>query len=517
MLGETILKGILYFLLKAKYLKRQKVNNRWKYWYKPESQRGAHEFTKQKFEKKTKLTDSTHKDAIEKILQNNGHVNLKILRDYPDLVKKYNQESRIIAADKIRAKVKASKAQPESPKVESKIDDKKSMEEPKKLEGNYGSGINISKVNYGGIAHYKIKSPYLPDLVSKIQELKSLYYLLPKEQRIKIGTLTFDRDNKAWYIPLDYRDKISEIMQSYPEKVEQNNPIEKIQENTPSYSTKEYRVGEIIDTPAGKKTVIKVNSKYISEDGLSFNLLQDKGYLYQPVLRDSTSEDLKKDAEFKNEQNVSLEKDKLKKSLRNNVFNSVKSLYESMGNTIKPEKIDYPKGKEVNAGFRGDILILGDDNRVYRAIYNGRDGDDWSYNNSGSYIIEYSENPEAVKKIKTVISENDKYISVLKQEELEKDKIANDFIAKKEQNKIKLNRGNAEYDPHSDSYTVSFPYNQNDITEIKKISGSKYNPESKTWSIPNDGFSKKKLQEIFRLPAKELSNNQKRKIARPYF
>lgn len=128
MTGEITLKALLYYILKAKYLKRQKVGNRWKYWYKPASQRGAHEFTKKVFEKKTKLTDSTHKDSVEKILQNGGHVNLRILRDYPDLAKKYNQEYRLVAADKIRARVKGIK---ESAKVPSSTTDDKGREEKK--------------------------------------------------------------------------------------------------------------------------------------------------------------------------------------------------------------------------------------------------------------------------------------------------------------------------------------------------------------------------------------------------
>ncbi len=118
--AETLLKGLLYFILKAKYLKREKRNNRWKYWYKPESQRGAHEFTKQKFEKKTGLTDSTHKDSVERILQNSGHVNLRILRDYPDLAKKYNQGHRIEMADKIRARVKEKSSQVPNSKPDDK-------------------------------------------------------------------------------------------------------------------------------------------------------------------------------------------------------------------------------------------------------------------------------------------------------------------------------------------------------------------------------------------------------------
>ena len=118
-LVSTLIKGMLYLILKAKqggkYLSRKQVIDKrtgrktWKYKYKPVQQRGAHEVTRSKFEKVTKLSGDEHKNQIEHALQNGVHVSLHVLRDYPDLIVKYHQQARIAKADKIRAKVKASK------------------------------------------------------------------------------------------------------------------------------------------------------------------------------------------------------------------------------------------------------------------------------------------------------------------------------------------------------------------------------------------------------------------------
>ena len=118
-LVSTLIKGMLYLILKAKqggkYLSRKQVIDKrtgrktWKYKYKPMQQRAAHEVTRSKFEKVTKLSGDEHKNQIEHALQNGVHVSLHVLRDYPDLIVKYHQQARIAKADKIRAKVKASK------------------------------------------------------------------------------------------------------------------------------------------------------------------------------------------------------------------------------------------------------------------------------------------------------------------------------------------------------------------------------------------------------------------------
>lgn len=110
---------MLYYILKAKqggkYLDRKKVVDRktgkmrYKYKYKPMQQRAAHEVTRNKFEKVTKLSGDEHKNQIEHALQNGIHVSLHVLRDYPDLAVKYHQQARLAKADKIRAKVKTHK------------------------------------------------------------------------------------------------------------------------------------------------------------------------------------------------------------------------------------------------------------------------------------------------------------------------------------------------------------------------------------------------------------------------
>ena len=116
---STLIKGMLYLILKAKqggkYLDRKKVVDRktgkmrYKYKYKPMQQRAAHEVTRNKFEKVTKLSGDEHKNQIEHALQNGIHVSLHVLRDYPDLAVKYHQQARLAKADKIRAKVKTHK------------------------------------------------------------------------------------------------------------------------------------------------------------------------------------------------------------------------------------------------------------------------------------------------------------------------------------------------------------------------------------------------------------------------
>lgn len=131
-LVSTLIKGMLYLILKAKqggkYLSRKQVIDKrtgrktWKYKYKPMQQRAAHEVTRGKFEKVTKLSGDEHKNQIEHALQNGIHVSLHVLRDYPDLAVKYHQQARLAKADKIREKVKASKV-----KKEVKVDDSKSQ------------------------------------------------------------------------------------------------------------------------------------------------------------------------------------------------------------------------------------------------------------------------------------------------------------------------------------------------------------------------------------------------------
>lgn len=106
----------------GKYLKRWQVTdprtgkNKWVYKYKPISQRGAHEITRERFRKVTKIADETHRAAVEKALQDGHSISMRILKDYPDLVQKYNKTAKVRNFDRISAKVKEAKQKIESAK-----------------------------------------------------------------------------------------------------------------------------------------------------------------------------------------------------------------------------------------------------------------------------------------------------------------------------------------------------------------------------------------------------------------
>lgn len=121
----------------GKYLKRWQVTDprtgrkKWAYKYKPISQRGAHEITKDRFRKVTKIADETHRAAVEKALQDGHSISMRILKDYPDLVQKYNKTAKVRNFDRISAKAKEAKQKEESARQESKeVVSKKEITKP---------------------------------------------------------------------------------------------------------------------------------------------------------------------------------------------------------------------------------------------------------------------------------------------------------------------------------------------------------------------------------------------------
>jgi hypothetical protein len=202
-----LIKGMFYLILKAKqggkYLSRKEIVNRktgkksYQYKYKPLQQRAAHEVTRNKFEKVTKLSGDEHKNQIERALQNNIPVSLHVLRDYPDLAKKYNQGHRIEQADKISARVKASKKSsqvPNSP-TENKGREEKKMEMTreetlaylKKNQEAYSKKPNQLKEGFDSNKIYEILPKY------SIEELRKLDY--PELRKIAgMGYRNMDKD-----------------------------------------------------------------------------------------------------------------------------------------------------------------------------------------------------------------------------------------------------------------------------------------------------------------------------------
>lgn len=197
---STLIKGMLYLILKAKqggkYLDRKKVVDRktgkmrYKYKYKPMQQRAAHEVTRGKFEKVTKLSGDEHKNQIEHALQNGIHVSLHVLRDYPDLAVKYHQQARLAKADKIRAKVKASKEKliTQKPLIdefnkfskEYDLKQKEIRDKEEKLRGNIKPVLDLSKIKDALSVIMKVNEKLLAEKLSNkadsfFNEVRDIY------------------------------------------------------------------------------------------------------------------------------------------------------------------------------------------------------------------------------------------------------------------------------------------------------------------------------------------------------
>ena len=209
-LVSTLIKGMLYFILKAKqggkYLSRKQVIDKrtgrktWKYKYKPMQQRAAHEVTRGKFEKVTKLSGDEHKSQIEHALRNGIHVSLHVLRDYPDLAVKYHQQARLAKADKIRAKVKASKV-----KNEVKVDDTKGMTTNESLNPLPEGIENLAKIYLNDEFKYKVFTGYIPskdrfNRVSNLQNFKSMVNFFSKKTPSVEGLTTPKLDKIRFYL-----------------------------------------------------------------------------------------------------------------------------------------------------------------------------------------------------------------------------------------------------------------------------------------------------------------------------
>lgn len=208
---STLIKGMLYFILKAKqggkYLDRKRVVDKktgkmvWgNYKYKPMQQRAAHEVTRGKFEKVTKLSGDEHKNQIEHALQNGIHVSLHVLRDYPDLAVKYHQQARLAKADKIRAKVKASKV-----KNEVKVDDTKGMTTNESLKPLPEGIENLAKIYLNDEFKYKVFTGYIPskdrfNRVSNLQNFKSMVNFFSKKTPSVEGLTTPKLDKIRFYL-----------------------------------------------------------------------------------------------------------------------------------------------------------------------------------------------------------------------------------------------------------------------------------------------------------------------------
>lgn len=147
------------------------------------------------------------------------------------------------------------------------------------------------------------------------------------------------------------------------------------------------KVGEVIRHPYQDKQALLIvptrqKSRYIREDGLSFGLDTDSGYLFTVEYRLATEEETR--AFLLAEEEV-----KQKKARRAELFlvqGRVASTIRTRGQ--RPEQAA-PKGRQWPEKKRYDndyFLVDEEAGQIWLVVYNGRDGDGWDANNWMSSI-----------------------------------------------------------------------------------------------------------------------------------
>ncbi len=120
--------------------------------------------------------------------------------------------------------------------------------------------------------------------------------------------------------------------------------------------------------------VVKTKSEYISEDGLSFGVGDEEGYLYIAECREATKEEA---------ENIIKKELKIAETKKaKNELKEIKNYIQQNGE--RPKGWHAPEGKSMfntqNIYGSGDWFII-DENYIWYIMNNGMDGDNWSLNN----------------------------------------------------------------------------------------------------------------------------------------
>ena len=214
-----------------------------------------------------------------------------------------------------------------------------------------------------------------------------------KDQAKKHGA-RFDGDRKQWYV---IGKDVPEALEQYlPDDSGGGRPNDKRPgngqpeqkeagqytiSNGSGYGGSPYKTGETIrsnrkDLPE-YVTVIRASQRYYGEDGMSFGVGDDSGYVYTATVREATREEA---APVRARE----EAKKARKQAKEMLLSIAREIRE---NGDRPElqgapagvRIDMP-GNPENIHGGGEWFVIGQD-RVWHVRNNGADGDDWSANN----------------------------------------------------------------------------------------------------------------------------------------
>jgi hypothetical protein len=173
-------------------------------------------------------------------------------------------------------------------------------------------------------------------------------------------------------------------------------PTWKIQDGS-GYGGSAFRVGQTLREPykapgeARIVTVLTASQRYFSDDGMSFGVGDDQGYVYMATVREATPEEA---APIRAAEERAELTDRLGKAARERFgwlyapTEDATTPDEVPGNVLNLPCVQVVPPWRQRMSVSPDFLAVDETaGLVYSLSYNGADGDNWSYNNLPGYVV----------------------------------------------------------------------------------------------------------------------------------
>ena len=176
--------------------------------------------------------------------------------------------------------------------------------------------------------------------------------------------------------------------------------------------------GEFYQESDGGWWFVTYQDGFYTEDGLSFGLAQDNGYVegdYHKA-RPATKSEAAEQDRLKAEREAAEQAETERKTQRRKAWSGLRAAVEEIkqGDSERPPAVEQINGEQIEytASFMNSLghrLVIQDGQAIWLLRYNGRSGDDWSYNNYGNWIAnryawqpEFAEIAERVRKFEVL-------------------------------------------------------------------------------------------------------------------
>jgi len=194
----------------------------------------------------------------------------------------------------------------------------------------------------------------------------------------------YDPTSRTWSVPETEADKAKAIVEKYFSPKATGTPTSqglpeghKYIRRGEGYGGYPFRVGETIKDDGKYWTVVSASKQYFREDGMSFGVGDESGYVYTAEVRPATEEEA---APLKEREEQKRRYVELKEEL-SSIFKKIFDGGKDATPKVQPEGEDIDMiGNPRNIYGGGRWFVIGK-NRLWAIENNGADGDDWSRNN----------------------------------------------------------------------------------------------------------------------------------------